>query len=295
MAMNFFRSVLVGAATVAALACGARPSGHFTLWQLPSVVDDHGNSYVIRTANDSIIVIDGGKVAETAYLRGFVGALGNKISAWIFTHPHFDHVGAAREILADRQGMRIGHIYHSRFTDSMLVPRQGVEKPRQATLWNATVDSLPDIPVTDLHAGDELVIDGVLFKILSEKNPEISRNLYNNSSMAMRVEDDSKSVVFLGDLGVEGGDKLLASEYRPYLDCDYLQMAHHGQNGCTEEFYKSIKFRACLWPTATWVWNNDVGGGFNTGPYTTVQTRRWMDEIGIKEHYNSIDGLHRID
>ena len=293
--MKLLKSLLIAAAATVALGASARPTGHFTLWQLPSVVDDHGNSYVIRTANDSIIVVDGGKVAETNYLRGFLGAMGNRVTAWIFTHPHFDHVGAARAILADRQGLTVGHIYHSRFTPEMLVPREGVEKPRQATLWNATVDSITDIPITDLHAGDQLVIDGVLFKILSEKNPEISKNLYNNSSMAMRVEDAYKSFVFLGDLGVEGGNKLLNSKYRPDLDCDYLQMAHHGQNGCDENFYKAIKFRACFWPTATWVWNNDVGGGFNTGPYTTIQTRRWMDEIGIKEHYNSIEGLKRID
>jgi beta-lactamase superfamily II metal-dependent hydrolase len=275
-----------------AMSCSARPTGHFTLWQLPSVADDHGNSYVIRTSNDSIIVIDGGKTPEAEYLRGFLAALGNKVSAWFFTHPHNDHVFAARKILSNRQGLRVGHIYHSRFTDEMV---EKGERHWQAKAWNATVDSITDIPVTDMHAGDTLMIDGVLIRILSEKNPEIYDNQYNNSSMAFRVEDDSKSVVFLGDLGVEGGNKLLNSPYRKYLDCDYLQVAHHGQNGCTEEFYKSIKFTACLWPTATWVWNNDIGGGFNTGPLTTITTRRWMDEIGIKKHYVSIDGLQRID
>lgn len=98
-----------------------------------------------------------------------------------------------------------------------------------------------------------------------------------------------------GDLGIEGGDKLLASAFRKDLDCDYLQMAHHGQNGCSERFYKSIRFRACLWPTATWLYDNDKGGGFDTGPWKSVETRRWMEEKGIAEHYVSCDGLHRID
>lgn len=40
-------------------------------------------------------------------------------------------------------------------------------------------------------------------------------------------------------------------------------MAHHGQNGYDKEFYEKAQFRACLWPTPSWVYNNDVGGGFN--------------------------------
>ena len=300
--MKAIKTILAGAATALALSCCTTPEkapeSRFTLWQLPSMADDHGNSYVIRTANDSIIVIDGGKIAETNYLRGFLGAMGNRVTAWIFTHPHWDHMAAAQAILADRQGLEVGHIYHSRFTPEMLVPREGVESPAEALPWYATLDSieaLKAIPVTDMHTGDSLVIDGVKFRILSEKNPEISANLYNNSSMAMRVEDDSKSVVFLGDLGIEGGNKLLNSEYRKYLDCDYLQMAHHGQNGCDENFYKTINFRACLWPTPTWLWNNDIGNGPGSGPWATESTRRWMDEKGITEHYPAFEGLHRID
>jgi beta-lactamase superfamily II metal-dependent hydrolase len=257
------------------------------------MVDDHGNSYVIRTVNDSIIVVDGGKAPETDYLRGFLGALGNRVCAWIVSHPHFDHVEALTHILWDRKGLSIGRIYQSRFTDAMLA---GDPVHRHwADDYYAAIDSVTDIPIIESHAGDTFTIDGVRFRILSESNPEITENVYNNSSMAVRIEDKTKSVVLLGDLGTEGGDKLLNSKYRRYLDCDYLQVAHHGQRGCTEHFYKSIKFRACLWPTASWIWNNDWGQGPGTGPFLTAETRRWMDEIGITEHYVSIYGLQRID
>ena len=293
-------TMLAGVALVAAMAsCAPKADGDsasektFTLWQLPSMVDDHGNSYVIRTTNDSLIVIDGGKAPETEYLRGFIGALGNNVSAWIVTHPHFDHVEALTHILWDRQGMEIGGIYESRFTPEMIAADP--VHSHWAVDYYAAIDSVKDIPVIESHPGDTFTIDGVRVKILSEINPEITDNVYNNSSMVVRVEDDVKSVVFLGDLGAEGGEKLLASEYRPDLDCDYLQIAHHGQRGCNEEFYKTINFKACLWPTASWIWNNDLGQGPGTGPYATADTRRWMDEKGITEHYVSVDGLQRID
>ena len=107
--------------------------------------------------------------------------------------------------------------------------------------------------------------------------------------MIVRVWDKRKSIVFLGDAGVECGNKVLSGPYRNDLNCDYLQVAHHGQRGCDEHFYRTIRFKACLWDTPTWVWNNDQGGGFDTGSLETITTRRWMDPIGITEHYVSCE------
>ena len=87
--------------------------------------------------------------------------------------------------------------------------------------------------------------------------------------------------MFLGDAEIECGNAALR-ECREYLDCDYLQMAHHGQHGVSEEFYKTVNFRACLWPTPSWVWEP----GDRTW-LETYNTRRWMDEKGITEHHVS--------
>ena len=137
---------------------------------------------------------------------------------------------------------------------------------------------------------DEFEIDGVNFKILSEQNPEFAqRNPYNNSSMVVKMWDSEKSFIFLGDLGVEGGQKLLDSQYAGDLECDYLQMAHHGQAGCDKKFYETVKFRACLWPSPTWVYNAEMG------QLRTAEVRGWIKELGITEHYVSNEGLVRIE
>ncbi len=289
---RFFSALSVLWSAIALSGCAPEPTVGFTLWQLPSQADDHGSSYVIRTPHGRVIAIDGGKAPEADYLRGFLGALGNEVDVWIVTHPHGDHVGAMTELLNDRQGLTVRSVWQSRFTPEMIAS----ESSLRAEAYYAAIDSADDAEVVECRAGDEFTIDGVHFKILSQINPEIDVNVYNNSSMAFRVWDDTKSVVFLGDLGIEGGDKLLASELRPDLDCDYLQMSHHGQAGCSEHFYKSINFRACLWSTATWLYdNNKHGQGIGTGPWKSLETRRWMREKGITEHYVSCDGLYRIE
>lgn len=267
----------------------------FTMWQLPSQVNTIGNSYVMLTDNGHVVVIDGGSHQEEFYLRGFLAALGNEVEAWFVSHPHEDHVGALTNILKNPNGLKVKNLYESKF------PNELIELDEQSDRRKPAYDYYEALEKSGIHViqlrepGLNGKIDGLNFKILGVTNPEITVNPFNNSSVVIRIWDTKKSIVFLGDTGVESGNKLLNSKYKKDLDCDYLQMAHHGQQGCDEHFYKSIKFRACLWPTPTWVWNNDVGEGFDTAYMTTIETRRWMDEIGITEHYIAWQGLVKIE
>ena len=266
----------------------------FTVWQIPSHSNTIGNSYVFQTKTGKVIVMDGGFPEEAYTLRGFIGALGNEVEAWFISHPHDDHMGALREILKQgMQDLRIKAIYHSSITDKVIDA-----EPTEAEKTRDFYDKLSkcDAKVVDIQqAGQVFDFDGMKLKIVSVAT-QLTTNPYNNNSMIMRVWDKRKSLVFLGDAGVDCGDLALKGPYAEDLNCDYLQMAHHGQNGCSEDFYRSIKFRACLWPTPMWVWNNDTGKGFDTANLKTVRTREWMDKIGIKEHHVSVrDGLWRLD
>ena len=260
----------------------------FTLWQLPSQVDTIGNSYVIQTANGKVIVMDGGYAVEKDYLRGFIDALGGKVDAWIVSHPHDDHISALMAFLENPKGLKIDKLYHSRFTDE-LIESESEAAPITRKFYSL-LDAATDMEVVDCHCGDEFELDGVNFKVLGEKNPELANvNPYNNSSMVLKMWDNQKSFIFLGDLGVEAGQKLLNSEYAADLECDYMQMAHHGQDGCDKHFYESVKFRACLWPSPKWVYNAPLGR------LKTAEVRDWMKELGITEHYVSNEGLARIE
>ena len=231
---DFLRISLLGgaAATVFPIDLSAKGAGKsgFTLWQIPSQVDTIGNSYVFQTDRGRLIVMDGGMNEEAPFLSGFLSALGCEVEAWFISHPHNDHMGALTEILKKPGDLKIKKIYHSRFSES-LIDR---EEPYNiyAREFYAEIDKLnPSITeVIDLkEPGLELKIDGLNLKILGVTNEELAyTNPYNNSSMIIRVWDKAKSIVFLGDAGIECGDKVLNSAFRNDLDCDYLQMAHHG-------------------------------------------------------------------
>ncbi|MDR0705995.1 MAG: MBL fold metallo-hydrolase [Planctomycetaceae bacterium] len=275
----------------------------FTLWQLPCHRDPvkgeaydfktpegkiismpfKGNSYVFRTTNGKIIVMDGGVPPEAGYLRGFLAALGNNVEAWFLSHPHTDHVGAFHEILKNPDGIEIKTIYHSEFSKEYYESVEPKYVPMTTELYANLKKS--DFKVEDITEPCVVEIDRVQFKILSVKNENQKQDAYNNSSMVIRVSDSLRSIVFLADSGVARGKELLNGQFRDDLNCDFLQMAHHGEGGVGKNFYQSIQFKACLWPVSKNIFQN--GGA--------VTTMRWMKELGIQKHFVSADGIAVIE
>jgi len=266
---------------------------NFVMWQLPSQINTIGNSYVFRTNDGKVVVMDGGVKEEAFYLRGFLAALGNKVDIWFVSHPHTDHIGAFNEILKVPGEVKIGKVYLSEFSPAFCESEPDSKADAEDFYINLKKSEIPVVNVTE--PGLVISVDQTRFKIISVKNEDIKVNPYNNSSMVIRVWDASKSMVFLGDAGREEGDRLLNGTFRKDLDCDYLQMAHHGQNGVSKNFYRSVNFKACLWSSPSWVYNNDVGKGFNTHTFETVEIRNLVDSLGVKKRFVSCEGSSKIE
>ncbi len=288
-------ALILGAGLISAFAKdplqGTGSSRCFTLWQLPNQTRSQMLSYVLRTPGGKLVVIDGGVSGDAAYLKGFVAALGNEVEAWFITHAHDDHFCALSAILSQPGSPRIRALYGSLPTLDW-VRRYGVGK-EDTEPYDAFLKGLAkaNLPVTELQLGADFKIDRVRFEVLGVHNPEITNNAINNSSLVLRVSDRSKSILFTADLGVEGGCKLLASKFAKRLHADYVQMAHHGQQGVNEEFYRAVRPTYCLWTTPLWLWENDSGGGKGSGPWKTLIVRGWMDQLNIKQHFLMADGL----
>ncbi len=269
-------------------------AGTFTLWQLPNQTPTQMMSYVIRSTHGKIIVIDGGNAGDAPSLADFLRGQGDKVDAWFVTHAHSDHFDALREILTKPGSLQIDTIYGSLSTEEWMDQVGSDSEKDSLRKFNQTL-AQTGRSVSELTLGQEMNIDGIRIEVLGVKNPEITRNPVNNSSVVLRMSDAAKSVLFLADLGVEGGDKLLNSPLADRLASDYVQMAHHGQTGVSEAFYQRVRPQYCLWPTPIWLWNNDNGGGPNSGSWKTLEVRAWMDKHDIQAHYPMFQGLIKID
>ncbi len=258
----------------------------FTLWQMPSQGGSQMESYVMKSADGKIIVIDGGYfISDGEYLKNFLSYHGNHVDSWFLTHPHSDHVGALTWILSNQGDLIIDKIYTS-FpplgwvqTNEPAAAHNIIEF--DAALTNAGRETIK------MNSGDTYDIDEIHVEILNDVDLDITANAVNNASILMKVSDPSKTVLFLGDLGFIGGTNLLATIDHNKLKADYVQMAHHGQAGVGENFYQVVQPKYCLWPTPLWLWNNDNGGGTGSGPWLTLIVRQWMEDLNVISNFVS--------
>lgn len=241
--------------------------------------------YVLAGEED-IIVLDGGTVQEAEQLENLILKLGGRVKSWFLTHPHFDHVEGAAEVW--RRGNICVENICFRFPPLSYVERLEARDGRRCVV--------PLVLESAYASGARIVTPtkGTLmsaghFKVTPLTDGAPCGEDLNCSSVVYRVQTQGAPILFLGDLGI-AGEKSLLREFPNELCCPIVQMAHHGQRGVSEEFYKFVSPKICLWPTPLWLWNNDQGLGFNTGPYRTVITRSWIEKLE-SENLNSFDRI----
>lgn len=259
------------------------------LTQLSARSNDSMMGYFIRTSNNKNIVVDGGLQKESETLKQYIKKYGNTVDYWFITHPHKDHVGAFIDIVKNTD-IEIKNIYYSA-NDIIWYEKYEPNRANEIsdfyqTLENDRIKSVVKTP----QIGDIIEIKKNLkVEIFELANPEITNNAINNSSMVFKMYINDKSILFLGDTGTEESEKLI-KQYGSRLKSDIVQVAHHGQRGATKELYKLVNPEICLWPTTSWLWDNDVGEGYNTANFKTIETREWLQNIGVKTNYVAKDG-----
>ena len=250
--------------------------------------------FVFITRDNRAVIIDGGRDEDLPYLLELVGE--REIAAWFLTHPHLDHVTAFLAAVRDEAILpRIKAIYHH-FPSRAFVEKCWEEDFIVQDRYEELAPLFAD-RVTEAYPGLCVDIDGLSFDVLyigGERHLQPKPNLaVNESSMVIKVTSPGmRSVLFLGDLGPEGGRELLA-ECEWKLPSDIVQMSHHGHSGVTEEVYRTIAPKACLWCAPEWLWNEeDIE--FEPELWGTLHQRHWMDKLGVSEHYVSMNGTQEI-
>lgn len=258
-----------------------------------SFLSDYDNrqmlSMILEDKNGSIVVIDGGWDIDAAHLTKVLKARGGHVSGWFLTHPHSDHVGALVKILNTPDSpITIDNIYYSMGNLSWY---ERVE-PSRADMVKKLKTALAAFPKEKQHTivkGQEMQFGEIKAKVLN--NPYfLDVTSVNNSSMVYKFFLNDVSILVLGDMGPEGGQLLLKDCTQADLKSDIVQMAHHGQSGVNRQVYQVIKPKIALWPCPLWLWNNDSGGGIGSGDWSTLETRKWMRELGVRIHYCIKDG-----
>ena len=250
-------------------------------------------SYVLTAPGGELIVIDGGNRCEedAMCLRAEIMKRGGHVSLWLFTHAHSDHVGALTWLLEnDRCGeMTIGKVcFH--FPEVEQLKEMGDWEINEVLLQQLEQKGLC---VHTTHAGEMLEVGGMSIEVLND--PIIKQDLVkaegfpslNSTSVLFVAHFPARDVLFLGDFDVYGQDVFLEKYGAEKLRVDIVQMSHHGQHGVDRSFYELIQPKICLYTAPLWLWENNKYRGTDPaddgkGPFTTLETRRWMQELGAQ-------------
>ena len=281
---------------------------------------------IVKTANDKIIVIDGGFYSEDhgyyihSAIRAILGLKENEyfeIEAWFLTHCHGDHYGEMAmqfERYGKESNFKVNNIYFD-FADESKMDYHDIEEQSKYYEWkNALISALDNyakingidtdgksyydyldgkvINQNSVKNGLKINIDGVEFEILQTYDKD--DHLVNGSSIVMKMNvynqtntEIIQSVMFLGDSSADSGTRLLETIPNEKLSCDIVQMAHHGNWAVKKEVYDAINAKVKLWPTPIWLWNSD-----ETSIYDIYKVKEW---VGTKEpdEFNFISSCYK--
>jgi phosphoribosyl 1,2-cyclic phosphodiesterase len=258
-------------------------------------VDDLLNSFIITSASGKVVLIDGGHRFNAGHLlkklKEITGMEKPKVDAWFLTHIHEDHIDAFIEIIEKHSDeIEIEQVIHHFTTDLAIQMREGKNCVRPFLDFYSLLPTIEE-KIHIATVGENIQIGEMDFEILYTAGEPLKVNSCNNNSLVMKLTLGEKTVMFLADCEVEAG-RILLQRYGDSgkLKADMCQMSHHGQCGVERSVYEAIQPHTCLWNTPRWLWDNDLGKGFNTAHLKTVEVRGWMQEIGVEKHYIIKDG-----
>ncbi len=246
-------------------------------------VYSNGMGYVVRLADGSFLIFDGGYAEQADQLWQLLtaqngGENGIVIRAWLLTHAHSDHyscLSAFSAQYADRvtvERFLIAALNRADAADSFLHTSFPTIAARFAGAKVCTVHtgmrfSFCGLSMEILLAPDELYINGRISD-------------FNNSSIVCRLRNDLDSFLILGDAMCEVTDRLTAV-YGDTLRANQCQVAHHGVGNSSAEFYESLQPSTLWYPCGHRLYDWDVAFADNIRRNGAV--RQALAEAGVYE------------
>ena len=252
-------------------------------------------SYIIDTPEGGVIVIDGGTYTpeDAKGLYEYLEARGKHVDLWIMTHAHSDHIGAMLyllehgdfDITVDAMMFNFPSLEWLAFKEEFGMNWRFLEQMKKKNFHTVTPD-----------AGDIYEVGGLAVEIIGVPGDVAAyAKTMNATSIIFKVHFPARDVMFMGDFDVHAEADFLARYGEDKLRCEILQMPHHGQGGISRDFYARIMPKICLYTAPKWLWENNKYRCLDPetvgkGPFTTLETRRWMEELGVEASYTLADG-----
>lgn len=256
-----------------------------------TVVAAEGMGFIIRLADGSFCIIDGGmgdpdhvdsnKLMNILRSQMPEGTEKPVIAAWLFSHLHGDHIGVFNCFSLDFHDQIVLERLVFNFPTEEDTAKSDSPYMLDDTIYRYTqfkknlAEFYPDVPVLKVHTGDRFRVRNAAFEVLYTLDDLYPKTILdggmNECSVLYKMTVGGQTTLWTGDLAFNATD-LVLEEFDGALQCDILQMAHHGING-TVPFYSRVDPTYVLWP----VWD----GGF-VSMRNSAQNKWLIDSPKVK-------------
>ena len=243
-----------------------------TLWQheVDHTLIDCGMCFIIRCCDGSFFLVDSGHFFQVndndrihRFLRQRTPA-GQKIriAGWYLTHAHSDHVAKFSDFLRyNMDDVELEAVYYN-FPEPFPPEGAGWRKRGnglQCLNVGNQLREMTELTKVKLHTGQRFAVRNLNFTVLCthEDSFPTENADFNNTSTVLMMEAEGSKVLFCGDASDVESD-IMERRWGKMLECDILQVAHHGHHGCSAAFYDLARGKAALFSNTQIFFDKDL-------------------------------------
>ena len=221
-----------------------------------------GCGFILRLEDGTFVIYDAGMSNDKVYKNLYDNLMkynvtGSKpiVRAWMYSHPHVDHVGGFFKFCES-------------YANSIVVQQFVFNNPTRAH-YHYTIDDPPNgdviledrinkfltycdkyYPSADIvvgHTGQIMYFGNTKAEILHTHEDDYPNHIKagNQISMLVRFTFGDQTILFTGDMH-QTSNPLIVKMFGNHLKSDIVQMAHHGYNGGSADFYRTVGAEVCL-------------------------------------------------
>ena len=171
------------------------------------------------------------------------------IRGWYFSHAHSDHICQFMSFLnRNFTDTTIEGLYYN-FPDYSRHPNKSDWDDDEIDVANEFFDFVPkfNIPTYTLHSGQVFYIGNIKIDVLCthEDVYPLSMEDFNDTSTAIMLTVEGSKIFIPGDCSRKSS-AVLETRWDKNIECDVLQVAHHGHTGLTLNLYEKTKGKIAL-------------------------------------------------
>lgn len=262
-------------------------------------------SFIIKTKEDRLIVIDGGRGDELPRLIEALKTISGEdvptVTAWIFSHLHDDHYGAYVRLTEDewREKIKVMDVYCNFISRAHWEAKAFGDNAVLPGAYDAIMGSDKTLGAT-IHVvekGERISIDEIDFDVIHvpDSTRAANMNVNDTTTVYKMTYDNGQTIMFLGDAEWVCNEDLV-NNCADLLKSDVVQVGHHGCGNVSKKCYELIDAKVYLWQCGLRFWYQEKGEGINTHNVGLVRYRTYMMERGTKKEniYVTIDKIHSL-